>query len=390
VWVDAAERDTAALLALSGSAGSAGAQPYLAAVLADEAAARRRAEMWRAARHSEPGAWDGLLGADARAALTARHPFDAEMHPTRLERYVSCPFAFLLRDIFGLEAPDEPGESLEMEPREFGTLAHDILQRAFDQLIVAWPETGRGPDAAAAQAAVESAWSTGCARAEALGVTGAPLAWTVTREMLREDLLETVRRDPVFAGDGRPLQVEWSFGEAAGQPVALELPGGRSVRFAGRVDRVDVTAAGARVIDYKTGKGNSERERLNAGLSVQLPVYQLAVRQAQDAGHGEIAGRGEIESLYQLVTRKGGFEPLPLSESEPEAAARLARLVAGAVALVDAGMFPRTTGGRCEYCDVGYACGTSAWSRARKREHEALSDVIALQAGRPREDEDDA
>ncbi|HZL65506.1 MAG TPA: PD-(D/E)XK nuclease family protein, partial [Thermoleophilia bacterium] len=158
VWVDAAERDTAALLALSGSAGSAGAQPYLAAVLADEAAARRRAEMWRAARHSEPGAWDGLLGADARAALTARHPFDAEMHPTRLERYVSCPFAFLLRDIFGLEAPDEPGESLEMEPREFGTLAHDILQRAFDQLIVAWPETGRGPDAAAAQAAVESAW----------------------------------------------------------------------------------------------------------------------------------------------------------------------------------------------------------------------------------------
>ncbi len=390
VWVDAAERDTAALLALSGSGGSAGAQPYLAAVLGDAAAARRRSEQWRTARDPELGAWDGLLGAGARAALAARHPFDAEMHPTRLERYVSCPFQFLLRHVLGLEAPDEPGESLEMEPREFGTLAHDILQRAFDELIAAWPETGSGPDVVAAQAAVESAWKTGCARAEALGVTGAPLAWTVTREMLREDLLETVRRDPVFAGDGRPLQVEWSFGEAAGQPVALELPGGRSVRFAGRVDRVDVTAAGARVIDYKTGKGNSERERLKAGLSVQLPVYQLAVRQSGDAGHIEVARRGEIESLYQLVTRKGGFEPLSLPESEQHAAARLARLVAGAVALVDAGMFPRTTAGRCEYCDVGYACGTSGWSRARKRGHERLSDVVALQAGRPKEGEDDA
>ena len=390
VWVDAAERDTAALLALSGSGGRAGAQSYLAAVLDDEAAARRRIEMWRTARDPEPGAWDGLLGPDARAALAARHPLDAEMHPTRLERYVSCPFSFLLRHVFGLEAPDEPGESLEMEPREFGTLAHDILQRAFEQLIAAWPGTGSGPDVAAAQAAVESAWKTGCARAEALGVTGAPLAWKVTRQMLREDLLETVRRDRVFGGDGRPREVEWRFGEAAGQPVALELPGGRSVRFAGRVDRVDVTAAGARVIDYKTGKGIGERERLKAGLSVQLPVYQIAVRQAGDAGHAKVDGRGEIESLYQLVTRKGGFEPLPLPERESDAAARLARLVAGAVALVDAGMCPRTTAGRCEYCDVGYACGTSAWSRARKRGHEALSNVIALQAGRPKEDADDA
>jgi RecB family exonuclease len=384
VWVDAAERDTAALLALSGAGGRAGALSYLAAVLDDESAARRRQSLWRSARDPEPGAWDGLLGTDARAALAARHPFDAEMHPTRLERYVSCPFAFLLRDVLELDAPDEPGESLEMEPRDFGTLAHDILQRAFEQLIAAWPEAGSGLDVAVARAAVESAWRDCCAEAEANGLTGAPLAWTVTREMLREDLLETVARDAIFRGDGRPVEVEWRFGEAAGLPVALALPGGRQVRFAGRVDRVDVTVAGARVIDYKTGKGTSERERLKAGLSVQLPAYQLAVRQAGDAGYGEIA------SLYQLVTRKGGFEPLPLAETEPDAAARLARLVAGAVALVDAGMFPRSTAGRCEYCDVGYACGTSAWARARMRGHEKLSDVVALQAGRLEEGDDDA
>ena len=108
------------------------------------------------------------------------------------------------------------------------------------------------------------------------------------------------------------------------------------------------------------------------------------MRQAGDAGYGEIA------SLYQLVTRKGGFEPLPLEESESQAAGRLSRLVAGAVALVDAGMFPRTTAGRCEYCDVGYACGTSALARARMRGHELLGDVVAMQAGRLEEGDDDA
>ena len=66
-------------------------------------------------------------------------------------------------------------------------------------MTVFWPLLRPTELVAAAQAAVESAWSISCARAEALGVTGAPLAWTVTREMLREDLLESVRRDPVFA-----------------------------------------------------------------------------------------------------------------------------------------------------------------------------------------------
>ena len=296
------------------------------------------------------------------------------MHPTRLERYVSCPFAFLLRDVLSLEAPEEPDESLEMDVREFGTLAHNILQRAYAEVIAG----ALGRDAALA--AVASAWEVECAAAERRGVTGAALSWRVRREMLREDLLESVRRDPVFArGDGRPAGVEWSFGEAAGRPVALELPGGRRVRFAGRLDRVDVTPRGARVVDYKTGGGGTERLRLKAGLSVQLPVYQAAVRQAGDEEYGEVA------CLYRLITRRGGFEELPLPEDEAAAAQRLRRLVAAAVELVDAGMFPRSAAGRCDFCEVGYACGVSAWSRARKREHPSLEDVVILQSGMPAE-----
>jgi RecB family exonuclease len=379
VWMDAREYDTAALLALSERSGGPAAREYLGAVLGGPATTRRRIGQWRSAREKEPGAWDGLLGGAARAALAARHPFDAEMSPTRLERYVGCPFAFLLRDVLGLEAPEEPGESLEMDAREFGTLAHAILRRAYAEVIddeLGLPDT---------LVAVENAWQSCCAEAENLGVTGTALSWDVRRAMLLEDLLESVRRDPVFAtGGGRPADVEWPFGKAASRLVTLELPGGRTVRFKGRLDRVDETPTGARIVDYKTGKGTTEEKRLKDGLGVQLPVYQLAVRQAGEEAYGEIA------CLYRLVTRRGGFEELPLPDDEGVALRRLGGLVSQAVALVDAGLFPRSTAGRCEYCDVNYACGATDWTRARKREHELLEDLVSLQRHGPMEVSDDA
>ena len=378
VWVDARERDAAALLALAPRS-RATARSYLAALLPEPGAATRRLAQWHAGRSPEPGAWDGLLGDEARAALAARHPFVAEVHPTRLERYVGCPFAFFLRDVLGLQAPEEPGDSLEIDAREFGTLAHDILQRAYEAVIAG------DLDREAALAAVVSAWEEACAEAERRGVTGAAVAWEVRRAVLLEDLLESVRRDQVFARDGeRPVAVEWRFGEAAGRPVALDVPGGRRVRFAGRLDRIDAVGRGARVIDYKTGAGRTEEERIKAGLSVQLPVYQLAVRQAGGEHYDQVA------SLYRLVTRRGGFEDLPLPGDEAAAAAQLRALVAEAMTLIDAGLFPRTSKAGCDYCDLGYACGVSAWTRARKREHESLADVVALQTEGPDGGADDA
>ncbi len=346
-------------------------------MLGDGDAAGRRFGAWRSARSAVPGPWDGLLGAGARAALTATHPFDAEMHPTRLERYVSCPFAFLLRDVYQLQAPDEPGDSLEMDAREFGTLAHDILQRAYQQVI----DGDLRRDGALA--AVLAAWQACCAEAESRGVTGAALSWEVRRELLLEDLLETVRRDRVFLDPAsRPSAVEWRFGEAVARPVVLELPDGRAVRFAGRLDRVDETPSGARIIDYKSGGGGAERNGIKERLSVQLPVYRLALRQAGERDYASIS------CLYRLVTRRGGFEDLDLPQAEGPSTHRLQALVATAVALVDAGLFPRSTRQRCEYCDVRYACGVSGWAKARKREHELLDPVIGLQSPAAGEDGD--
>jgi RecB family exonuclease len=186
------------------------------------------------------------------------------------------------------------------------------------------------------------------------------------------------------AGDGRPFHVEWRFGARDARQVSLEVAEGIVVRFAGRLDRVDLVAGGARIVDYKTGSGRTEKERLKDGLSIQLPVYRLALRQTGGEDYEA------VRCAYRLVTRRGGFVELALDDDEEVAEARLRHLVARTVALVDAGVFARSTGGRCEYCDVRYACGLTAWARTRKRGHGALSALVALQHGDLGEEGDDA
>jgi len=380
VWADVRERDVGMLLALDRPGDRDAALAYLTEVLGDGDEAGRRLRAWRAGRSPEPGAWDGLLGGEARAALASRRVLAAELHPTRLERYLRCPFTFLLRDILGLAAPDEPGATLDMEARELGTLVHAILEKAYARVM-----TGQGQDDAADGGpsldemlrALDGAWQEGCAEAERRGVTGAALAWEVRRRLLLDDLREAVRRDPVFAaGEGRPHLVEWRFGEELGRPVSLDLEGGVTVRFAGRLDRVDTAPWGARVIDYKAGRGTTEGKILDEGLSVQLPVYQLALRQA---GERDVP---EITCAYRFVTRRGGFGDEPLREDEAASAARLRRLLSRITAFIETGVFARSTGGTCDHCDVAYACGLSRWARSRKRRHPALAALVELQRGR--------
>ena len=121
---------------------------------------------------------------------------------------------------------------------------------------------------------------------------------------------------------------------------------------------------------------------------MQLPVYQLAVRQ----GWASLApGRpepAEVSSAYRMVTRRGEFADLGLPGDEDAAQERLRELVQGALALVDAGLFPRSRRDMCDYCDIRYACGVSEWARERKREQDELAPVVALQSPPPKGGDD--
>ena len=64
-----------------------------------------------------------------------------------------------------------------------------------------------------------------------------------------------------------PHDVEHAFGERHGRPVAVALPSGRTIRFSGRADRVDVSDGRVRVVDYKTGRGKQYLDTAGGGAA---------------------------------------------------------------------------------------------------------------------------
>jgi RecB family exonuclease len=323
--------------------------------------------------------------------------------PSALEKYLSCPFAFYLRYVLGLEVPDDPDESLSIEPVDLGSLAHEILQGAYAAALSDDPSTlaggesppfagagssalagtgfptlpgalsdltGGQPSAASVLAALDGVAAAAFARAEARGLTGFPLSWRVLADGLLADLRHVVETDPCWHDGLVPAQFEWWFGgeapesgpvasgdaadNAAGEAAALpELQvGDRVLRFHGRIDRLDRSAdgRGVRLVDYKTGKGVSEAARVRQGRDVQLPVYVLALLAGGEAPE-------QIVAEYRLVRRRSGFKTLPLSGDTDAIREQLAATLEVVLAGIEGGLYPRWPARECEYCDAADSCG---------------------------------
>jgi RecB family exonuclease len=259
-----------------------------------------------------------------------------------------------------------------MEPLDLGLVIHGILERLYrraaDDPAVGQPEAlAMLPDVVAERGR----------QAEREGLTGYSLAWKVKQRQILADLTRAVRDDPVWTGTLRPALLEWSFGTAEVPPVELAIDD-LVVRFAGRVDRFDVSPDGqaAALIDYKTGKGDAEKRALKRHLDIQLRVYRLAAASLTPPP-------GEVTAAYRLVTRRGDFRELRLEEDGSEITEALRRVVGTALAGMRAGVFPRwrESDRRCAYCELEAACAGRVWVFERKKDDERLAPLRRLKEG---------
>ena len=141
---------------------------------------------------------------------------------------------------------------------------------------------------------------------ERRGLTGRDIFWRQDRREILRDLDRVLDDDSLQRNseDTRVEAAELAFGtsDASIGPVSLALPDGRTVRFRGRADRVDVTGDGAlHVIDYKTGGAGgyqslSEDNPVLAGTKLQLPVYAQAAR----LHRGEPDASGAVRILVRV------------------------------------------------------------------------------------------
>ncbi len=312
--------------------------------------------------------FDGNLGA-LGDRLQRVSPLDNERatSPTRLESWVACPHAYLMKSVLYVEPVERPETIWQLSPLDRGSLVHEVLEHfvangAFDRDRL--------------RALAEKA----CAAAEARGITGRRLLWERERRVLFAELDAFYDADVAWRAkhDARPLAAELSFGFAtdAHPPVEVRWADGRTVRLHGTADRIDITAAGELlVIDYKTGKPDAYKSLatenpVDNGAHLQLPVYAHAARVA----YPETAATPA--SAYYWFVGRGNNQVIgyAVDEQVDEEFRSVVRTIAEGI---EAGVFvanPPPPGPSpfvaCRFCDPDGMGTADAW-RAWERKYDA-------------------
>ncbi|HEY8060077.1 MAG TPA: PD-(D/E)XK nuclease family protein, partial [Acidimicrobiales bacterium] len=332
------------------------------------------------------GEWTGHIG--VRDEL--RIDDEALASATRLERFALCPFQYLLGNVLGVRAHEDPVDEEGITPRDRGSLVHQVLEEFFAEALDRDPDAGwTDADLERLHAIVDHVGEAYRAR----GMTGRDLGWELESSAIRRWLGAVLDRDADerSARQARPAAVELLFGGDSEHPAAeVGLPDGRRLRFKGAIDRVDREADGSLlVIDYKTGRGGSYRnvddDRLDRGKRLQLPIYADAARRALGPADGPPP---PVEAYYWFV-EEGGKKAWRGGPVDDAVQHRFEDVVATVVDGIEGGDFPANPGedgfygpSHCGYCDFNRVCPSSRvdlWEGVRK--DEALARYVELAEG---------
>ncbi|HVC71205.1 MAG TPA: PD-(D/E)XK nuclease family protein [Acidimicrobiales bacterium] len=299
---------------------------------ADVVAARRSDRFTR---------FDGNL-----AGLAIPSPAEQPTSATRLETWAGCPFAYLLRQLLGVDELENPEDLMEITPRDRGSLVHQALEDFIGEVLARPPDDQPAPTdrwtEADRERIMEIAEEIGT-RYEAHGQTGRAVFWRRDSKRIMAELERFLSADSDhrLAHGTRPAAAELAFGFAhAPLPtIALALPDGRSVHFRGLADRVDIGDDGTiHVVDYKTGSARSYKDLSEdnpdaQGQMLQLAVYGQAARALCNAPDAP------VRAEYWFVSTRGRFERIGYPVT-PEVLEKVGRTIGTMVAGIEAGVFP--------------------------------------------------
>jgi ATP-dependent helicase/nuclease subunit B len=248
--------------------------------------------------------FEGILHSTATKQLLARK-FGSEhcWSVSRLDEYSQCPFQFFARNVLNLEELDEL--SLDTDFGRRGLLAHDAFAILHRRLNAAGkPRSPRdAPEEflQLADGAIELLHEQ-IAKASPLEIALRTVDLNLITQWLQAYFGQHDNYDQLFAKINgaspdqnlRPAHFEVSFGlkprtNEELDPLSTETPfelicDGDTVRFSGRIDRIDIGVVDGQlvfnILDYKTGSSKSFKSRnLESGVSLQLPLYALAVQE---------------------------------------------------------------------------------------------------------------
>jgi len=236
----------------------------------------------------EFGPHDGKVRAgDLVEALRTRHdPAQDAISATRLETYAACPFSYFLKYVLGLDEPEEPAEAVDLSALEWGSILHKVLATAYARSLKGkrLSSVTDGDIDETLRAAGEELDRVGAALGK-----GRATVWRAARRRALREIRRVLEFERQQNAGAAPAHFELSFGPDQEQEAfELQVVRDRTVRFRGRMDRVDeLEDGGIQVVDYKTGKAKNAAENSFAGgVQLQLPLYLLAAARVLEQGSG--------------------------------------------------------------------------------------------------------
>lgn len=254
---------------------------------------------------------------------------------SRIDRYVSCPFAYFCRYVLRLD----PAKVIEFDYGDVGTLLHTVLERFFASLAeenIAVRDLSQEELYGRIEHIIEEYIDAICPSEQQKTPRLAHLIGGLRRAagLVVRELCEELAQS-AFTPAMLELDVGKEGGDAPG-PLPFTLPDGTRVSLYGRIDRVDTwTKDGKtylRVIDYKSGKKDFSLDDVARGLDLQLLIYLFSLWKSENPRFREkIAGAdGEILPAGVLYTAARPAEktydaPPTREEAEKEAQRSICR-----------------------------------------------------------------
>lgn len=328
--------------------------PRLGARRTADIEARQEASLARARFFADGSLneWSGDLSR-VRSHLEEKAPGtqDRPLSAGALETFAACAFRW-----FGTRTLHLDGEadgSQTASPLESGKLAHAALEAAVRAVVKAnlWDHTR-----------MTEALSVGIAAAvakldelEPVTVVGHPQLRAVDRERLLRRLAHLLPKEIETTAEAglTPRDFELGFGLPGASLPAFELAG---VKLSGRVDRLDVGASGAQVIDYKSGSADSNARKLSKDrlleMEFQLPLYVAALKALAPGLEGRF-----VDAAYISLRSGERSKTLTQALSEPfdDAIARLGEAASQAVEAIREGRLPPAPKS-CDFCELRPVC----------------------------------
>ncbi len=295
--------------------------------------------------------------------------------PTSLERYARCPFAYFLGNILKIERMEEPERILSLTPLQRGSLVHELLAlcyRAFRENGLLPLERSDGREVLGIAAGIVEGVLSRYPEREAVGL---PVFWEIEKRLIAESVRLFLEDELDEAGEYEPVHFEKPFGGIGkGGTVEFET-GNRSIRFHGRIDRIDLSADGRfRVIDYKTGTLRQKDQDMGGGAYLQLPVYLHAASRLLERPVTE--GAAEYRRVWL-----GGRERVVFTGARWDSdGVELGRILDVIIDGIERGLFYAPSEDRlCTHCRLRPACPSGVgrlFKRKARRDRRCLDYLV--------------